>query len=131
MERLPQKLVNVRVRDMGELEDAAAVWAAVDEETRRLDGSGRILVRPSGTEPLVRVMAEAPTQDDVDARLRAHRRPSSRSTWPSAPAHASRSREAGRSTSTSRESGRRSDQHRCGEWASMTADRRCGHPTAT
>ncbi len=67
MERLPQKLVNVRVRDLAELDGAAAVWAAVDEETRRLDGSGRILVRPSGTEPLVRVMAEAPTQDDVDA----------------------------------------------------------------
>ena len=67
MERLPQRLVNVRVRDLAELDGAAAVWAAVDQETRRLDGSGRILVRPSGTEPLVRVMAEAPTQDDVDA----------------------------------------------------------------
>jgi phosphoglucosamine mutase len=66
MERLPQKLVNVRVRDLGELEGAAAVWAAVEQETRRLDGTGRVLVRPSGTEPLVRVMAEAPTQDDVD-----------------------------------------------------------------
>jgi phosphoglucosamine mutase len=32
----------------------------------RLEGGGRVLVRPSGTEPLVRVMAEAPTQDDVD-----------------------------------------------------------------
>ena len=42
------------------------MWAAVDEETRRLDGSGRILVRTSGTEELVRVMAEAPTYDDVE-----------------------------------------------------------------
>ena len=67
MERLPQRLVNVRVRDVAELEGAAAVWAAVEQETRRLDGTGRVLVRPSGTEPLVRVMAEAPTQDDVDA----------------------------------------------------------------
>ena len=67
MERLPQRLVNVRVRDLAELDGAAAVWAAVDAETRRLEGSGRVLVRPSGTEPLVRVMAEAPTQDDVDA----------------------------------------------------------------
>jgi phosphoglucosamine mutase len=66
MERLPQKLVNVRVRDLAELDGAAAVWAAVDEETRRLDGIGRVLVRPSGTEPLVRVMAEAPTQEEVD-----------------------------------------------------------------
>jgi len=67
MERLPQKLVNVRVRDLSELDAATAVWAAVDEETRRLEGSGRVLVRPSGTEPLVRVMAEACTQQDVDA----------------------------------------------------------------
>ncbi len=66
MERLPQKLVNVRVRDKRELDEAAAVWAAVDEETRRLNGNGRILVRTSGTEELVRVMAEAPTHDDVD-----------------------------------------------------------------
>ncbi len=67
MERLPQRLVNVRVRSLGELDGAAAVWAAVDQETRRLEGSGRVLVRPSGTEPLVRVMAEAPTQAEVDA----------------------------------------------------------------
>ena len=67
MERLPQRLVNVRVRDVAELEGAAAVWAAVEQETRRLDGTGRVLVRKSGTEPLVRVMAEAPTQEDVDA----------------------------------------------------------------
>ncbi len=66
MTRLPQKLVNVRVRDIAALEGAAAVWSAVDKETRRLDGSGRVLVRPSGTEPLVRVMAEAPTNDDVE-----------------------------------------------------------------
>jgi len=66
MERLPQKLVNVRVRDKRELDEATAVWAAVDAETSRLNGSGRILVRTSGTEELVRVMAEAPTHDDVD-----------------------------------------------------------------
>ena len=67
MRRLPQKLVNVRVRDRDELAGCAEVWAAVDEEGRRLGGDGRVLVRTSGTEPLVRVMAEAPTQDDVDA----------------------------------------------------------------
>ena len=66
MTRLPQKLVNVRVRDIAALDGASAVWAAVDKESRRLDGSGRVLVRPSGTEPLVRVMCEAPTHDDVD-----------------------------------------------------------------
>jgi phosphoglucosamine mutase len=67
MERLPQKLVNVRVRDLAELDGAAAVWAAVDAESRRLEGRGRVLVRPSGTEPLVRVMVEAPTGDEVGA----------------------------------------------------------------
>jgi phosphoglucosamine mutase len=67
MERLPQKLVNVRVRDKGQLESAGAVWAAVEEEERRLGDAGRILVRTSGTEDLVRVMAEAPTHDEVDA----------------------------------------------------------------
>ena len=66
MRRLPQKLVNVRVRDREELAGCAEVWAAVDAESRRLDGSGRVLVRTSGTEPLVRVMAEGPTPGDVD-----------------------------------------------------------------
>jgi phosphoglucosamine mutase len=66
MERLPQRLVNVRVRSVAELDGADAVWAAVDQETRRLEGAGRVLVRSSGTEPLVRVMAEAPTQEEVD-----------------------------------------------------------------
>ena len=67
MERLPQRLVNVRVRDKDALEGAATVWAAVDAETSRLGDAGRVLVRPSGTEPLVRVMAEAVTQEECDA----------------------------------------------------------------
>ena len=67
MERLPQRLVNVRVRDRGGLEGATAVWEAVTRESERLGSEGRILVRPSGTEPLVRVMAEATTQEDCDA----------------------------------------------------------------
>lgn len=66
MRRLPQCLVNVRVRDKRALGDAAAVWAAIEEEERRLEGVGRVLVRTSGTEDLVRVMAEAPTHDEVD-----------------------------------------------------------------
>lgn len=65
MTRLPQELVNVRVRDMGALNGATAVWAAVDAESRRLDGRGRVLVRASGTEPLVRVMVEAPSREEV------------------------------------------------------------------
>jgi phosphoglucosamine mutase len=67
MQRLPQRLVNVRVRDRDGLEGAHAVWDAVERETERLGGEGRVLVRASGTEPLVRVMAEAATQHDCDA----------------------------------------------------------------
>ena len=66
MTRLPQKLVNVRVRDKDALAAAETVWAAVAAESRRLGDTGRVLVRPSGTEPLVRVMAEAPTHDEVE-----------------------------------------------------------------
>ncbi|MBI5870909.1 MAG: phosphoglucosamine mutase [Actinobacteria bacterium] len=63
MTRLPQKLVNVRVKNLAGLEDAAAVWAAIEEEQGLLGDSGRILVRTSGTEPLVRVMVEAPSEE--------------------------------------------------------------------
>jgi phosphoglucosamine mutase len=67
MEKLPQVLVNVRVRDRGALEGAADVHAAVEEESARLAGRGRVLLRPSGTEPLVRVMVEAPEADEAHA----------------------------------------------------------------
>ena len=64
MQKLPQRLVNVRVRDRGAIENATNVWDAVDEQSKRLDGRGRVLVRPSGTEPLVRVMVEAPQENE-------------------------------------------------------------------
>jgi phosphoglucosamine mutase len=66
MEKLPQRLVNVRVRDRGAIEGADGVWSAVEQESRRLEGRGRVLVRPSGTEPLVRVMVEAPTYTEAE-----------------------------------------------------------------
>jgi phosphoglucosamine mutase len=66
MEKLPQRLVNVRVAKREALEEAADVWAAVERESEGLDGRGRVLVRPSGTEPLVRVMVEAPDEDECD-----------------------------------------------------------------
>jgi phosphoglucosamine mutase len=72
MEKLPQRLVNVRVADRDALEGADDVWRAVEEESARLEGRGRVLVRPSGTEPLVRVMVEAPGEDecqDIAGRL--------------------------------------------------------------
>ncbi len=67
MAKLPQRLVNVRVRDRGALEQAAGVDAAVRDAERELAGRGRVLVRPSGTEPLVRVMVEAPTDEEAEA----------------------------------------------------------------
>jgi phosphoglucosamine mutase len=68
MEKLPQRLVNVRLPDRAALD--AAVAATADEVAREhaaLAGRGRVLVRASGTEPLVRVMVEAPTADEADA----------------------------------------------------------------
>jgi phosphoglucosamine mutase len=67
MEKLPQKLVNVRVRDRTALDRAPAVHEAVQREEAALEGRGRVLLRPSGTEPLIRVMVEAPTQEEADA----------------------------------------------------------------
>jgi phosphoglucosamine mutase len=59
MTRYPQVLVNVHVTDKGRLGASSAVSAAVREAEAELGESGRVLVRASGTEPLVRVMAEA------------------------------------------------------------------------
>ncbi len=63
MRKLPQVLVNVRVEDREALATATGVWDAVESESNALEGEGRILVRPSGTEPVVRVMVEAPTEE--------------------------------------------------------------------
>jgi phosphoglucosamine mutase len=65
MAKLPQRLVNVRVGDRRALEQAQEVGAAVRAAEQALAGRGRVLVRPSGTEPLVRVMVEAPTEDEA------------------------------------------------------------------
>jgi phosphoglucosamine mutase len=59
--KLPQCLLNVSVADPTALEHAATIWEAVKAESAALEGRGRVLVRSSGTEPLVRVMVEAPT----------------------------------------------------------------------
>jgi phosphoglucosamine mutase len=66
MEKLPQRLVNIRVRDRTALEGAGTVWDAVKRESEALEGRGRVLVRPSGTEPLVRVMVEAPGEQECE-----------------------------------------------------------------
>ncbi|GHF67358.1 phosphoglucosamine mutase [Streptomyces thermodiastaticus] len=59
MERLPQVLINVPDVDKSRVHDSADVTAAVAEAERELGTTGRVLLRPSGTEPLVRVMVEA------------------------------------------------------------------------
>jgi phosphoglucosamine mutase len=67
MTRLPQVLRNVRIADRAGLDDAAAVWAEVATLAGQLAGRGRVLLRSSGTEPLVRVMVEAPTEAEAQA----------------------------------------------------------------
>jgi len=67
MDKLPQRLVNVKVADRESLAGAAVIWDAVEEESKGLEGRGRVLLRPSGTEPLVRVMVEAPDAAEADA----------------------------------------------------------------
>jgi phosphoglucosamine mutase len=66
MERLPQVLVNVPDVDRDAVVGSAVVAEAVRAAEQRLGSSGRVLVRPSGTEPLVRVMVEAPEQALAD-----------------------------------------------------------------
>ncbi len=63
MTRLPQVLVNVPDVDKERTDEDAVIAAAVAEEEAGLAGTGRILLRPSGTEPIVRVMVEAPTEE--------------------------------------------------------------------
>ncbi len=62
----PQKLVNIRVTDKNGAMEVPAIKAVIEEAEKEMNGEGRILVRPSGTEPLLRVMAEAPTDELVN-----------------------------------------------------------------
>jgi phosphoglucosamine mutase len=67
MEKLPQRLVNVPVGDRDAVMASAELTEAAAREGEALAGRGRVLVRPSGTEQLVRVMVEAPTADEAGA----------------------------------------------------------------
>jgi phosphoglucosamine mutase len=67
MTRLPQVLRNVRVANRDGLAEAVAVWDEVAEVEKGLHGQGRVLLRPSGTEPLIRVMVEASSQAEAEA----------------------------------------------------------------
>jgi phosphoglucosamine mutase len=66
MQRLPQVLVNVPDVDRAQVATSAQVAQAIDVAVARLGETGRVLVRPSGTEPLVRIMVEAPEQELAD-----------------------------------------------------------------
>lgn len=67
MQRLPQVLLNVPGVDRGRLPDAERIWKTVRAEQEGLGDAGRVLVRASGTEPLVRVMVEAETESRATA----------------------------------------------------------------
>ncbi|HWF72104.1 MAG TPA: phosphoglucosamine mutase [Solirubrobacteraceae bacterium] len=70
MSKLPQRLVNIRAADRAALTqamDQEAVREAIDREGGALSGRGRVLVRASGTEPLIRVMVEAPSESETEA----------------------------------------------------------------
>ena len=66
VEEYPQKLVNIKVSNKNGAMEVPAIKAAIDSAEKEMNGDGRILVRPSGTEPLLRVMAEAPTVEKVN-----------------------------------------------------------------
>ena len=66
VQRSPQVLLNVRVREKDRVLASPAVRAALREAELELGDAGRVLLRPSGTEALFRVMVEAPTQEDAD-----------------------------------------------------------------
>jgi len=67
MRKYPQKLVNVRVADKSLYIGNTAIADAVKQVENELGDNGRVLVRPSGTESLIRVMAEGPDKDQVEA----------------------------------------------------------------
>lgn len=66
MKVFPQKLVNVRVTDKHAVTENDKVATIISEVESEMAGNGRVLVRPSGTEPLVRVMVEASTAEDCE-----------------------------------------------------------------
>lgn len=67
VERFPQVLINVRVGDKAAVAASPDVQAAVAQAQAELGDSGRVLLRPSGTEPLVRVMVEAGTDESAQS----------------------------------------------------------------
>ncbi|WP_147535936.1 phosphoglucosamine mutase [Bacillus marasmi] len=67
MKKYPQALVNIRVSDKHHVTDNDKVKQIIESVEKEMNGNGRVLVRPSGTEPLVRVMVEAATEESCQA----------------------------------------------------------------
>ncbi|RYD05264.1 hypothetical protein N752_10740 [Desulforamulus aquiferis] len=67
MEQYPQILKNVRVKDKTHVMHSPSLTEAIRRFERELEGQGRILVRPSGTEPLVRIMVEGKDMEQLQA----------------------------------------------------------------
>ena len=67
MTRLPQRMINVKGVDKNAVETCEPVQAAVAQASKELEGTGRVLLRKSGTEPVVRVMVEAQTADEASS----------------------------------------------------------------
>ncbi|NPU93640.1 MAG: phosphoglucosamine mutase [Gammaproteobacteria bacterium] len=65
MTKMPQKMINVRLPDKRDIMGHPSVQGAVKDVESRLSGRGRVLLRPSGTEPLIRVMVEGDDADEV------------------------------------------------------------------
>ena len=66
MKRYPQVLLNVRVKDKNGWDENSEIKKAIEEAAAKLGDNGQILVRASGTEPLIRIMAEGPNQIELE-----------------------------------------------------------------
>jgi len=71
MQKFPQTMINVRLAKKVDISDNSAINAAVAGAEKKLAGRGRVLLRPSGTEPLIRVMAEGDDQALVEQQVKA------------------------------------------------------------
>ena len=66
MKKYPQKLKNLKVKEKKPIEKMEKVREAIDQAEKRMEGRGRVLVRYSGTEPLIRIMVEADNEKLIE-----------------------------------------------------------------